>query len=142
MNELPPDPSRLRAILAYLDQRIAETETVATYLRLQTAAVRRALAGAQGQTSDAQRLPQPEPRPSLAASTPAPARGYMVEKQLRAGHPLGAAVHRADCTMAQRDTNPIGADHARQALTSDQRFFRACDFCRPDTELGMPDRLS
>ncbi|WP_435279375.1 hypothetical protein [Streptomyces sp. 1222.5] len=49
MNELPPDPSRLRAILAYLDQRIAETESVATYLRLQTTAVRQALTAAEKQ---------------------------------------------------------------------------------------------
>lgn len=86
-NELPPDPPRLRAILAYLDQRILETETVATYLRLQTTAVRQALAAAEKQPCEARRLP-PQPRPALQA----PARqagGFVVEKQLHAGHPLG-----------------------------------------------------
>ncbi|MER6432113.1 DUF6233 domain-containing protein [Streptomyces sp900105245] len=63
----------------------------------------------------------------------APASDYAVEKQLHAGHPLGAAVHRVGCTMIQRDANPISADDARQALTSDGKFFRACEFCSPDT---------
>ncbi|MFG2639054.1 DUF6233 domain-containing protein [Streptomyces sp. NPDC048362] len=59
------------------------------------------------------------------------------KKQLHAGHPLGAAVHRAGCTVIQRDANPIGADDARQALTGDGKFFRAGEFCRPDAELGI-----
>ncbi|MER6280632.1 DUF6233 domain-containing protein [Streptomyces sp900105245] len=138
MNELPPDPPRLRAILAYLDQRLAETETVATYLRLQTAAVRQALTAAARQPPDARRRP-PQPRPALQA----PAQqeepsGFVVEKQLHAGHPLGATVHRADCTVIQRDANPISADDGRQALTGDGKFFHACEFCRPDANLGIP----
>ncbi|MFF8868476.1 DUF6233 domain-containing protein [Streptomyces sp. NPDC015139] len=59
-----------------------------------------------------------------------------MEKQLHAGHPLGACVHRADF---QRDANPISADQARRALTGDGKFFRACEFCRPDTALQIPD---
>ncbi|MFD8741288.1 hypothetical protein ACFV06_41210, partial [Streptomyces sp. NPDC059618] len=43
MSELPPDPQRLRAILAHLDQQIAHTETIGTYLRLQRDAVQAAL---------------------------------------------------------------------------------------------------
>ncbi|MGY4966789.1 DUF6233 domain-containing protein [Streptomyces sp. 900105245] len=139
MNELPPDPSRLRAILAYLDQRIAETETVATYLRLQTRAVRHALAAVEKRPSNDRRLPPTPSQPRSALEAPAPqGGGYVVEKQVHAGHPLGAAVHRADCTVIQRDANPIGADDARQALTGDAKFFRACEFCRPDTALGIP----
>ncbi|MFF8867866.1 DUF6233 domain-containing protein [Streptomyces sp. NPDC015139] len=139
MSELPPDPSRLRAILAYLDQRIAETETVATYLRLQTTAVRQALAAAQTKAPGARSLP-PKPQPALQAPAQQEqetAGGFLVEKQLHAGHPLGAAVHRVGCTVIQRDANPIRADEARQALTGDGKFFRACEFCRPDAELGI-----
>ena len=135
MNELPPDLPRLRAILAYLHQRIAETDTVATYLRLQTTAVLQALAAAERQAPVARRRP-PQPRPSLQA--PAQEAGvFVVEKQLHAGHPLGAAVHRAGCTVIQRDANPICADDARRALTGDRRFSRACEFCRPDAKVGI-----
>ncbi|MFF4442830.1 DUF6233 domain-containing protein [Streptomyces sp. NPDC001621] len=138
MNELPPDPPRLRALLAYLDQRLAETETVATYLRLQTAAVRQALTAAARQPPDARQLP-PQPRPALQASAQQEEpSGFVVEKQLHAGHPLGATVHRADCTVVQRDANPISADDGRQALTGDGKFFHACEFCRPDAHLGIP----
>ncbi|MER6429265.1 DUF6233 domain-containing protein [Streptomyces sp900105245] len=138
MNELPPDPPRLRAILAYLDQGLAETETLATYLRLQTAAVRQALTAAARQPTDARRLP-PKRRPALqACAQQEEASGFVEEKQLQAGHPLGATVHRADCTVIQRDANPISADDGRQALTGDGKFFHAWEFCRPDAHLGIP----
>ncbi|MGY4967393.1 DUF6233 domain-containing protein [Streptomyces sp. 900105245] len=137
MNELPSDPSRLRAILAYLDQRIAETETVATYLRLKTTAVRQALAAAERQAPDVRRLP-PQSGPALQApAQQQEAAGFVVEKQRHAGHPLSAAVHRADCTMIQREANPISAEDARRALTDD-RFFRACDFCLPGPSGRQP----
>ncbi|MFF9179282.1 DUF6233 domain-containing protein [Streptomyces sp. NPDC014793] len=58
-----------------------------------------------------------------------------MEKQLPAGHPLGA-----DCTVIQRDANPISADDGRQALTGDGMFFHACEFCRSDAHLGFPLR--
>ncbi|WP_435271143.1 DUF6233 domain-containing protein [Streptomyces sp. 1222.5] len=136
MDELPPDAPRLRAILAYLDQRLTETETVATYLRLQTAAVRQALTAAARQPPGARRRP---PLPALQASAQQEEPGgLVVEKQLHAGHPLGATVHRAGCTVIQRDANPISADDGRQALTGDGKFFRACEFCRPDAHLGIP----
>ncbi|WP_435279635.1 DUF6233 domain-containing protein [Streptomyces sp. 1222.5] len=136
MNELPPDAPRLRAILAYLDQRLAETETVATYLRLQTAAVRQALTAAARQPPGARRRP-PQPALQASAQQEEPS-GFVVEKQLHAGHPLGATVHRADCTVIQRDANPVSADEGRQALTGDGKFFHACEFCRPDAHLGIP----
>ncbi|MEU2875035.1 hypothetical protein [Streptomyces sp. NPDC007070] len=43
---LPPDPPRLRMILAYLERQIAETDVVGMYLRLQRDAVRKELASA------------------------------------------------------------------------------------------------
>ncbi|MFE5220460.1 MULTISPECIES: DUF6233 domain-containing protein [unclassified Streptomyces] len=139
MSELPSDPPRLRAILAYLDQRLAESETVATYLRLQTTAVRQALAAAEKRPANGRRLPPPmQQRSALPAPAQHDAGGFVVEKQLHAGHPLGATVHRADCTVIQRDANPISADDGRQALTGDGKFFHACEFCRPDAHLGIP----
>ncbi|MER6434370.1 DUF6233 domain-containing protein [Streptomyces sp900105245] len=63
----------------------------------------------------------------------------MVEKRLHAGHPMGAVVHRADCTVIQRDVNPIGVGDARQALTGDGKFFHACELCCPEAHLGIPE---
>ncbi|MGQ5640515.1 MULTISPECIES: hypothetical protein [unclassified Streptomyces] len=40
----PPDPPRLRAILAHLEKQLAENETVGIYLCLQRQAVLTALA--------------------------------------------------------------------------------------------------
>jgi hypothetical protein len=134
MTELPPDPPRLRAILAHLEQQLADTETVGIYLRLQVDAVRKALTAAERPAPGRQQLPQS--RPALAA--PAPTSGYKVEKVRREGHPLSAVIHRADC-IPQRGTRPISADDARAALSRDRGFFRACDLCRPDTELGILD---
>ncbi|MFF4316920.1 hypothetical protein ACWDFR_39180 [Streptomyces sp. 900105755] len=65
MNELPPDAPRLRAILAYLDKQLADTDTVATYLRLQSGAVVAAL-------SRAERMAIPRPVISAPKRPPAP----------------------------------------------------------------------
>jgi hypothetical protein len=62
---------------------------------------------------------------------------YKVEEKLREGHPLGAAIHVADCAMTQRETRPIEAGVARDALMKDKRFFRACEFCDPGKTLGL-----
>ncbi|MFF0290048.1 hypothetical protein [Streptomyces sp. NPDC005262] len=43
MSELPPDPPRLRAILAHLNQQLTGNETVVIYLRLQRDAVQAVL---------------------------------------------------------------------------------------------------
>ncbi|MGW7244218.1 hypothetical protein [Streptomyces sp. NPDC054804] len=43
MSELPPDPPRLRAILAHQDRQLADTETIAPYLRLPRDAVQATL---------------------------------------------------------------------------------------------------
>ncbi|MEU2778913.1 DUF6233 domain-containing protein [Streptomyces sp. NPDC007162] len=105
---LPSDPARLRVMLAHLEQQLAENQTVQIYLRLQAGAVRAALAAAGRPTPDRLRQ-QPQPQRS-ALEVPA----LPVEQQLSEGDPLGAAVHRAGCTMAQRGTRLITADDARQ----------------------------
>jgi hypothetical protein len=135
MTELPPDPPRLRVILAHLEQQLAETETVGIYLRLQRDAVRQALAATE-KAPGRRPLPRPQ-RPALEAPAQQQASRYKVEEKLREGHPLGAAIHVADCAMPQRETRPIEAGLARDALTKDKRFFRACEFCTPEKTLGL-----
>lgn len=141
MNELPPDPARLRAILRYLDQQITDNDTIGIYLRLQRDAVRQAL----GET-DAPAAPQPRRAngrlPKGAAGLPsfaAPAggrqsTGFVVERQPRAIGPEPIRIHVDDCSSAV-DGRPITAQDARAALLDPQII--ACAFCRPDTELGM-----
>lgn len=104
-----------------------------------TSAVRQALAAVEKRAPDGRRLSpqQPRPRPALEAPSADQTGGFLMEKQLHAGHPLGACVHRAGCTVIQRDANPVSADEARQALTGDGKFFRACEFCRPGTALQI-----
>ncbi|MEU9445956.1 DUF6233 domain-containing protein [Streptomyces sp. NPDC048304] len=137
MSELPPDPPRLRAILAYLDRQIAENDTVGRYLRLQHDAVRKALTRAE--------RPAPPPRRpsravkgggSLPAFSPAQVRtGYVVQQKRTPTGPEPAFVHLADCSMIEGAPHPIRADEARAALTDP--IIEPCAFCRPDTELGV-----
>ncbi|MER6434303.1 DUF6233 domain-containing protein [Streptomyces sp900105245] len=46
---------------------------------------------------------------------------------------------RASCRLHDDPArcHPISADDARRALTGDRRFFRACEFCRPDARLEI-----
>ncbi|MFG2635190.1 DUF6233 domain-containing protein [Streptomyces sp. NPDC048362] len=136
MTLLPPDPRRLRAILAYLDELLAENETVALYLRLQREAVRAALARAEGSP--------PRRRPSrggkgagpLPGFNPPPvATGYVVQRKRTPAGPEPAVVHQADCTMIEGTPHRVRADEARVALTDPT--IEPCAFCRPDTELGI-----
>jgi len=140
MNELPLDPPRLRAILAYLEKQLTEEEVVVTYLRLQVEGVRHALAVAETRKPAE---PGPPPRPGAArpALGPAPTRsergssGFMIEQRRTPTGPQEAAVHLDDCTMTSNRTHSVTAHEARLALTDAQ--LEACAFCRPDTELGI-----
>ncbi|WP_435253656.1 DUF6233 domain-containing protein [Streptomyces sp. 1222.5] len=124
----------LGIVLAHLDGALAETEAVGIYLQLQRQAVQRALAA----TERPSRGPGPAPAPSPAHPAVQPPRpaGFMVEQRLQAGHPLAAAVHVAGCQQTERETRPVTAAEARQALTQDPKFFRPCEFCRPQQRLG------
>jgi hypothetical protein len=66
MSDLPPDPARLRAILAHLDRPLADTDTLRTYLRLQREQVQQALHAARPARS-----PRPQTRPARPPATPA-----------------------------------------------------------------------
>ncbi|WP_329545550.1 DUF6233 domain-containing protein [Streptomyces sp. NBC_01356] len=129
MSELPPDPPRLRAILAHLEQQLANTETIRTYLRLQRDEVQAALAAADRPTRT--RAPSPT-RPPTRAST-----GYVLERKIRTNHPMPPLVHVADCTMPRRRTEPITAEKVREALTNpaDPPSMEECVFCRPSAQL-------
>ncbi|MEU6068617.1 MULTISPECIES: DUF6233 domain-containing protein [Streptomyces] len=143
MSALPPDAPRLRAILAYLQEQIAQSDTVGTYLRLQRDAVREALARAEGRSAPG------SPRPTAAARRPAalpsfaPHRvrrrstGFVVQQKRTPGGPEPAVIHTDDCTMIEGTPHPIGDHEARVALTDPN--IEPCAFCRPDTELGVLD---
>ncbi|WP_128381304.1 DUF6233 domain-containing protein [Streptomyces cavernae] len=130
MNGLPPDPQRLRAILAHLDQQVAENATVGTYLRLQRATVQRALAAADNRSTS------PRGRPTKQTSRP-PATGYRIEPKLGPQHPRPPIVHTAACAVAQREPKPICAQDARTALKDDVIAAEACEFCKPNSGLGL-----
>ncbi|MBK3631586.1 hypothetical protein JHN52_01145 [Streptomyces sp. MBT97] len=137
MNELPPDPPRLRAILAHLDQQLSDTETIRIYLRLQREAVQVALARAEAPTAPARRPGRPVKGatglPPLDQAHGQP--GYVVQQKRTPRGPELAVIHVADCTMTEGTPHPISAHDARAALTDPN--LTACAFCRPDTELGI-----
>ncbi|MEU0599932.1 DUF6233 domain-containing protein [Streptomyces sp. NPDC006393] len=137
MSQLPPDPSRLRAILAHLDRQIAENDTVGRYLRLQYDAVQKALARAEKPALPPRRPSRPvKGGGSLPAFAPAQGRtGYVVQRQRTPTGPDPALIHLADCSMIEGAPHRIRADEARAALTDPT--IERCTFCRPDTELGV-----
>lgn len=155
MNELPPDPPRLRAILAHLDQQIADTDTVATYLRLQRSAVLAAISDADrarrattppatASVPSAAFAPPSPSSPSAPRRPPAPVRReaggrrptrFIVERPDSATKP--APIHTSGCGKGFTGSKPIDAGLARHVLINDPRGFTACRTCRPDTELGI-----
>ncbi len=143
MSELPPDTRRLRAILAFLEEQITENETVATYLRLQHAAVRAALARAEGRTASRRSQPgssaaRPSALPSFAPNrSERRTTGFVVEQKRTPRGAEPAVIHTDDCTMIEGTPHPIRDHDARAALTDPT--IEACAFCRPDSELGMLD---
>ncbi|MEV0170817.1 DUF6233 domain-containing protein [Streptomyces sp. NPDC050803] len=142
MPALPPDASRLRAILAFLDARIAENETVSIYLRLQRDAVRAALVRAEDHPTRPPKPEQPPRRPAVAPSFALNRRersstGYVVEQKRTPHGSEPATIHVDDCTMIEGTPHPIKAHEARVALTDPN--IEPCGFCRPDSELGILD---
>lgn len=127
VNELPPDPARLRVILAHLEQQLANEETVVTYLRLQRDAVQRALNAAGQQQRTQQRQDRGKPDRRLGDGT-----GFMAERVMR---PLRhVALHVDDCPMANGQTRVITEAELRTSL-HDPEAFRLCEFCQPQDRL-------
>lgn len=137
VNELPPDPVRLRAILRHLETAIADNDTVHTYLDLQRNAVLDALRAAEGGAPADPRPPAPAPEPSRARDdAPSGDSGYQVDRTRTPDGPVGTSIHLTDCRQVSNLARPVTAERARSALVEG---LEACQFCRPDTELGMLD---
>lgn len=63
--------------------------------------------------------------------------GYISEQAITEGHPLGATIHRANCTRIERPVTTLTADQARAALTNDATFFGSCKTCDPRNTLDI-----
>ncbi|MFE9127116.1 DUF6233 domain-containing protein [Streptomyces sp. NPDC007148] len=149
MPDLPPDPERLRVLLAWLTERREENETVGIWLRLQRDAVERALDEAEGGTAAEKPALQPEPQPEPAPERPSRGIRPLHTFTQRAGGGSGGSsflleyraqgvgerviVHADDCDSAG-DGKPIGAHDAQAAIVGGAA---ACAFCQPDIELGI-----
>ncbi|MFJ7075171.1 DUF6233 domain-containing protein [Streptomyces sp. NPDC098781] len=134
MNESPPDPPRLRAILAHLDKEIAENETVAIYLRLQRDAVHSALSRAEAPAPRRPRLPKGGAGLGPVAQI-VPRPQFIVQQKHSPHGPEPAVIHVNDCTMIEGTPHRISEHDARVSLTDPN--IESCAFCRPDSELGI-----
>ncbi|MFF4509022.1 DUF6233 domain-containing protein [Streptomyces sp. NPDC001401] len=149
MSELPPDPRRLRTILAHLeqqlavndavaahlDEQLADNKTVGTYLLLQWKAVQAALAQAEAPTPRRASRPVKGAKGLPALAQTQPRVGFVVQQKRTPTGPEPAVIHLDDCTMISGPRHRIRADEARAALTDPN--IEPCEFCRPDTELGL-----
>ncbi|BBC91242.1 DUF6233 domain-containing protein [Streptomyces griseofuscus] len=133
MSGLPPESARLRAILAYLERQIAETETVGIYLRRECHAVRKALAHAQTSSGPGRDREVRESRPWP------PSAQYLMETKLNPKDPLPVTVHVGDCTSRQGRRTPaeISAEQARLVLAVTVIGAEPRPICRPETKLGI-----
>lgn len=111
VNDLPPDLPRLR--------------TLETWLTLQLAQVRAAIAAAEKREAERQR--------GIAARPPAP--DWLLEAGLNRDSPP-VYVHVGGCHMAGKRSRGIARGAALRALTEG---VPACSHCRPDSELGYLD---
>ncbi|MEU6216722.1 DUF6233 domain-containing protein [Streptomyces sp. NPDC047022] len=134
MTELPPDPARLRVILAHLERQRAEHEIVAVYLRRQHDAVLRALQ--QAESEHDRQAPSPSSRPAKEAPAHGPQPGYVISRRPTRDGPQPSYVHLADCGQTGRLTQAVPSDEARSVLLGG---VEACPFCRPDRVLGILD---
>ncbi|WP_217545601.1 DUF6233 domain-containing protein [Streptomyces sp. GbtcB6] len=130
---LPPDPARLRVILAHLDKQMADHETIGIYLRLQRDAVQAAIAKAEMQREPrVVQAPQQGPRRmKLRPGT------YMLEPKIRPDHPRPAYIHIGGCSAIERLASECTIRQAELALTQDAVEAQACPACRPDMALGI-----
>lgn len=72
----------------------------------------------------------------LPGFVPPPVKTGYVVRQKRTPHGSEPAfIHLADCHMIEGTPHRIRADEARAALTDPT--IEPCQFCQPDTELGM-----
>jgi hypothetical protein len=136
MNDLPPDPARLRIILAWLDEQIADNATVGTYLRLQRDAVTQALTGAEGERKPRPSAPLDRPRvtrlPIYGASRDQV--GFKIVERSGEGGRIFVSLHLGDCDLDEGPTRQVDAHEAYVALSDG---LAACVICRPNIVLGL-----
>lgn len=139
---LPPDPARLRVILTHLDQQVDANDVVGIYLRVQRDAVQRALASVERQDAPrppvaaAQKHPQQPPpleRMKLRPGT------YMLEPKIHPDHPRPPVVHVGGCNRIEREPSECTVRQAELALTQESVGAEACQYCRPDSSLGLSE---
>ncbi|MCF1511400.1 DUF6233 domain-containing protein [Streptomyces glomeratus] len=136
MSDLPPDPPRLRAILAHLDRQITDNDTIGIYLRLQRDAVQKALTEVEHPPQRQRQRGRVKVGGSLPDFALPPTRtGYVVQQKRTPHGPEPTFIHLADCTMIEGTPHRIRPDEARAALTDPN--IESCQFCRPDTRLGL-----
>lgn len=134
VNELPPDAPRLREILEYLDRQLDNHTTVGIYLQLQRDAVQAALAKAEAPPARRPRLPKGGKNLGPVAQISVRPQFVVQQKRTPRG-PEPAIIHLGDCGMIEGTPHRITEHDARVALTDPT--IEACQFCRPDSELGM-----
>lgn len=148
MPDLPPDPDRLRILLAWLTERREENETVGIWLRLQRDAVKRALDEAEGGAVVGKPAPQPKPEPAPKPAAPgsrplhtftqradsSSGSGFLLECRAQ-GVGERVIVHTDDCSSSG-DGRPIDAHDARAAIGVGAE---ACAFCQPRMALDMDE---
>ncbi|WP_055599651.1 DUF6233 domain-containing protein [Streptomyces aureus] len=110
MSELPPDLPRLR--------------TLEHWLVLSLARVRA-------------RIAEMETREARPARRPPEGPGWVLSFLREGGRPVADSIHIGDCWLAARHRKPLSRHEARRALTDGG--IRACEICRPDSDLGILD---
>ncbi|MGI5133859.1 MULTISPECIES: DUF6233 domain-containing protein [unclassified Streptomyces] len=143
MNELPPDPARLRVILAWLEEQVTDNETVGIFLRLQRDTVAQALA--QAAESEQPATPPPAP-PAPPAKPPRPTSlptftgdhrpAFKVVEQGGENEPARLTLHIGACDV---DDGPAHQVDAHDALAALREGLDACSVCRPDIDLSFDE---
>jgi hypothetical protein len=142
-SELPPDPERLRIILAWLEEQIVKNDTVGAYLQVQHDTVAQALAQAEGEQQPTEQpapAPAPAPRPLRPTSLPTftgdrrPA--FKVVERGGENEPPRLTLHIGACEI---DDGPAHHVDAHDALAALREGLDACAVCRPDIDLSFDD---
>ncbi|MER7517760.1 DUF6233 domain-containing protein [Streptomyces sp. NPDC126499] len=110
MYDLPPDLPRLRTLETYLAMLL-------------------------GDVRDRIRKAEQQQAAAVSARTLPAGPGFVLSFLRKGGQAHADSVHLDDCTMASRHTRPLDRDQALQAITTGG--IRACEICRPDSELGV-----
>ncbi|MEU6882464.1 DUF6233 domain-containing protein [Streptomyces sp. NPDC046712] len=112
MSELPPDLPRLRTLEHWLVLSLDRVRARIAEIETREAAMR-----------PLRLLPEGP--------------GWVLSYLRERGRPVADSIHIGDCRLAGKNTRPLGRDEARQALTAGG--IRACEICRPDSDLGILD---